>query len=359
MTNRTGDGRIPVGVLGATGSVGQRMVALLEGHPWFRLAEVAASERSAGRLYADAVRWVLPTPMPDEVAALHVRPADEESEAGILFSALDADVAGPVEERHARAGRLVVSNAKNHRMDADVPLLVPEVNPAHLDLLARQSFGGGAIVTNPNCSTIGLVLALEPLHRRFGVDRALVVTLQAVSGAGLPGVSSLVALDNVIPFIAGEEPKLESETLKVLGTLGDGGVSPAPLVVSAQCNRVSVVDGHTLCVSVSLRGSPSLEELREAWETFEGEPQRLALPSAPPRPVLFVEGDDVPQPRLHRDAARGMASTVGRLRICPLLGYKFVTVTHNTVRGAAGGSILCAELVVAQKRFAGLEAPGR
>jgi len=231
------------------------------------------------------------------------------------------------------------------------------VNAEHLELLLRQSFRSGAIVTNPNCSTIGLALALHPLHQRFGVERVLVTTLQAVSGAGLPGVPSLVALDNVIPFIAGEEAKLETETLKIFGRLGEGGIVPASLVVSAQCNRVPVVDGHTLCVSVSLRGAPSLEEVREAWQTFEGEPQRLRLPSAPPRPVLFVEGDDVPQPRLHRDAGDGMASTVGRLRRCPILGYRFVSVTHNTVRGAAGGSILCAELVVAQRRIEGLEAP--
>ena len=351
------DGRISVGLLGATGSVGQRMVALLADHPWFRLTTVAASERSAGKRYAEAVRWVLPTPMPQAAAGLIVQRAEADQEAPILFSALDADAAGPLEERHARAGHLVVSNAKSHRMDGDVPLLVPEVNAGHLDLLGRQTFGRGAIVTNPNCSTIGLALVLHPLHRRFGVERALVVTLQAVSGAGMPGVSSLVALDNVIPFIGGEEEKLEAETLKILGTLGEGGIAPAPLVVSAQCNRVPVVDGHTLCVSVSLRGSPTLDDIRDAWETFEAEPQRLALPSAPPRPVIFVDGDDVPQPRLHRDAGRGMASTVGRLRHCALLGYKFVTVTHNTVRGAAGGAILCAELVVAQQRVPGLEVP--
>jgi aspartate-semialdehyde dehydrogenase len=277
-----------------------------------------------------------------------VLPTGPDVSAEILFSALDASVAGPVEEDCAASGHLVVSNAKSHRMDPDVPLLVPEVNPDHLGLLAAQSFGGGGIVTNPNCSTIGLVLALKPLHDAFGVRRVHVVTLQAVSGAGLPGVSSLQALDNVIPFISGEEEKLEAEARKIFGQLKGGVIEPADLIVGAQCNRVPVVDGHTLCVSVELAGAPSLERIREAWDTFVAEPQRLGLPSAPPRPVVYLDGDDVPQARLHRDAGKGMASTVGRLRPCPILGHKFVTVSHNTVRGAAGGSLLCAELLVAR-----------
>ena len=252
-----------------------------------------------------------------------------------------------MEEAYAAAGCLVVSNAKSHRMDPDVPLLVPEVNADHLGLLAHQTYGSGGIVTHPNCSTIGLVLALKPLHAAFRVRRVHVVTLQAVSGAGLPGVSSIQALDNVIPFIAGEEEKMEQETRKILGRLVDGAVEPADVVVGAQCNRVPVVDGHTLCVSVELEEEPALDRVREAWEAFTGEPQRLGLPSAPPKPVLYVGGDDVPQVRLHRDAGLGMASTVGRLRRCPLLRYKFVTVSHNTIRGAAGGSLLCAEMAVA------------
>jgi len=354
MTSSPGvapDPKIPVAVLGATGSVGQRMVSLLAQHPWFDLVEVTASERSAGKRYGEAVQWILSTPLPPAVGGMVVRPTGPGLNARILFSALDAAVAGPVEADYARAGHLVVSNARNHRMDPDVPLLVPEVNPGHLDLLGRQAFGDGGIITNPNCSTIGLTLALHPLHAAFGVERIHVVTMQAVSGAGVPGVSSVQALDNVIPFISGEEEKLEAETLKILGTLHGGAVTPADLTVSAQCNRVPVMDGHTLCVSVTLTGEPSEEDVVAAWTSFRGEPQRLGLPSAPRQPVAWIDGPDVPQPRLHRDTEGGMASTVGRLRPCGLLGMKFVTVSHNTVRGAAGGSILCAELAVAQGRI--------
>ena len=347
-------GRIPVAVLGATGSVGQRMVALLEGHPWFRLGSVTASERSAGRAYADAVPWVLPTPIPEEAAGMEVGATGPALEEGLLFSALDASVAGAVETTYAEQGHVVVSNARNHRMDPDVPLLVPEVNPDHLDLVAAQSFEGGAIITNPNCSTIGLVLALSPLHEAFGVERVNVVTLQAISGAGIPGVSSLQIVDNVVPFISGEEEKLETETLKILGQLESGRVAPAPLTVSAQCNRVPVVDGHTLCVSVTLGRPVSAEAIIDVWDSFRGEPTALGLPSAPPRPVVYVEEPDQPQPRMYRDVGNGMAVAVGRLRACPLLGWKFVTTSHNTVRGAAGGALLCAELAVARRAVQGL-----
>jgi aspartate-semialdehyde dehydrogenase len=345
--------RIPVAVLGATGSVGQRMVTLLERHPWFRLGSVTASERSVGRLFQEAANWVLPTPIPEEVAGMQVYSTGPELEERLLFSALDASVAGSVETEYAERGHVVVSNARNHRMDPDVPLLVPEVNPDHLDLVARQSFGGGAIIANPNCSTIGMALALAPLHRAFGVERVNVVTLQAISGAGIPGVSSLQIIDNIIPYISGEEEKLETEPLKILGELADGVVAPAPVTVSAQCNRVPVVDGHTLCISVELGRTVSAEAIIDVWDSFRSEPHALGLPSAPSRPVVYLDEPDQPQPRMHRDLGNGMAVAVGRLRPCPLLGWKFVTTSHNTVRGAAGGALLCAELAVARRAVEG------
>ena len=346
--------RIPVAVLGATGSVGQRMLALLDGHPWFRLGSVTASERSAGRVYEEAASWVLPTPIPEEAACMEVRATGPALEEVLLFSALDASVAGTVETEYAQRGHVVVSNARNHRMDPDVPLLVPEVNPDHLDLVARQSLGGGAIIANPNCSTIGMVLALAPLHQAFGVERVNVVSLQAISGAGIPGVASLQIVDNVVPFISGEEEKLETEPLKILGELADGLVVPASLAVSAQCNRVPVVDGHTLCISVELGRAVSAEAIVDAWDSFRGEPTALGLPSAPARPVVYVDEPDQPQPRMHRDLGSGMTVAVGRLRPCPLLDWKFVTTSHNTVRGAAGGALLCAELAVARRAVEGL-----
>ena len=350
-------GKIPVAVLGATGSVGQRMVALLDRHPWFRLAAVTASERSAGRPYGEVTRWCQPTPMPEGAAAMGVRETGPQLEETLLFSALDASVAGNVEEGNARAGHLVVTNARNHRMAADVPLLVPEVNDDHLALLAHQAFGGGAIIANPNCSTIGLVLALAPLHRAFGVDRLQVVSMQAVSGAGIPGVSSMQIIDNVIPYISGEEDKLEREPQKILGTLGDGEIDPAGLVVSAQCNRVPVVDGHTLCVSVQLQRTATAADIIEAWTSFRGAPTELGLPSAPDPPVVYLPEADAPQPRTHRELGNGMAAAVGRLRPCPLLDWKFVTTSHNTIRGAAGGALLCAELALARGAFPGLQRP--
>ncbi len=352
----TGGGRIPVAVLGATGSVGQRMVALLADHPWFELAEVVASDRSAGRSYGEAARWLLATPLPDAAAALTVRGLDDQLISPLVLSALDAAVAGPVEERLAAAGHLVVSNARNHRMRPDVPLLVPEVNPDHLELLRRQPYGRGAIVTNPNCSTIGLVLALKPLVDAFGLEAVQVVTLQALSGAGYPGVASLDAVDNVVPFIDGEEEKIESETRKILGALGAAGVVDLALAISAACNRVAVVDGHTECVAVRLTRPATAEDIRAAWAGFTAAPQRLGLPSAPRRPLQYVAGDSGPQPRLHRDAGGGMTVSLGRLRPCPVLGWKFVLLAHNTIRGAAGGSLLAAELAVA-RGAAGLAAP--
>lgn len=345
------DNRIPVAVLGATGSVGQRFLQLLDGHPYFRVVELTASDRSAGKSYRAAASWFQDTPIPAAMADLPLLPTDPETAplaSRLLFSALDSAAADLHEAAYARRGHLVVSNAKSHRMDADVPLLVPEVNPEHLALLARQGFGGGGILTNPNCSTIGLVLALKPLYDAFGLEAVQVVTMQAVSGAGIPGVPSMAILDNLIPHIGGEEDKLEVETLKILGRLDGEGFAFADFKVSAACNRVPVIDGHTECVAVKLGRPAPREEVAEALRSFTGEPQALRLPSAPAWPIHLLEADDRPQPRLDRLADGGMATTVGRLRPCPIFDYKFVLLSHNTLRGAAGGSILVAELALAK-----------
>ncbi len=339
-------------VLGATGTVGQRFVTLLAGHPWFELTALAASKRSAGKAYRDAATWIQTRPIDDAVASMPVRTIDElaGSDFDIVFSALDAGVARDVEPRFARRC-LVVTNASAHRMDADVPLLVPEVNPDHLSLLSPPEDGRAlpaGIVANPNCSTIGLVLALKPLADAFGFERISVVTLQAVSGAGLPGISSYQILDNVIPWISSEEEKLEIETGKILGRAAGGKIKPAEVAVSAQCNRVPVVDGHTLCVSVDLKGEPAMEDVREAWRTFRAEPQERGLPSAPAQPTVYLGDDEPPQARVHRDLGQGMTTSIGRLRECPILGYRFVALSHNTLRGAAGGALLAAELAVAR-----------
>ncbi len=339
-------------VLGATGTVGQRFVTLLEKHPWFELTALAASERSAGKAYSDAVTWIQTRPIGETVAAMPVHTIDElkDREFDIVFSALDASVARDIEPEFARRC-LVVTNASAHRMDEDVPLLVPEVNPDHLALLPPAREGAdlpNGIVANPNCSTIGLVLALKPLASAFGFERVSVVTLQAVSGAGLPGISSYQILDNVIPWISSEEEKLEIETGKILGEVRGGTIEPAELAVSAQCNRVPVVDGHTLCVSVDLKGEPTLEDVKEAWGSFRAAPQELGLPSAPAQPIVYLGDDTPPQARVHRDLGQGMTTSIGRLRECPILGYRFVALSHNTLRGAAGGALLAAELAVAR-----------
>lgn len=340
--------RLPVAILGATGSVGQRFVTLLERHPWFEITALTASERSAGKPYRDAVRWVQSAPIPERVAGMPVTVCEPARAPVLAFSALDSSVAGPLEVEFARAGVCVVSNAKNHRMDPDVPLVVPEVNPDHVALAKCQSFGEGAILTNPNCSTIGLALALKPLVDAFGLEQVHVVTMQAVSGAGIPGLSSYAILDNVVPYISGEEAKIETETRKILGALDSDGIRPADVVVSAQCNRVPVVDGHTECVSVKLGRSASTEDLIDAWRSFTAEPQHRALPSAPRSPIHVIRDAAGPQPRLHRDLEGGMAAAVGRVRQCPLMDYKFVTLSHNTIRGAAGGALLVAELAYAR-----------
>jgi aspartate-semialdehyde dehydrogenase len=340
--------RIPVGILGATGMVGQHFIHFLEGHPWFDLTWLGASERSAGKAYRDAATWHLSGSMPGGVASQIV----QESKPGpnvpkLVFSAMDASIATEIERAFAEAGHMVVSNSRNHRMEPDVPLLVPEANPDHLKLLAhqgKQRGWAGRIVTNPNCSTIVLTMALAPL-RQFGIDRVLVTTMQAISGAGYPGVSSIDINANVVPYIGGEEEKMQQETQKILGCFSGDRIQPLAATVSAHCNRVPVFDGHTIAVSVSLSAKPTLEQVREAMESFTATPQHRKLPSAPPRPIIYMEEKDRPQPRKDVDRERGMACFAGRLRECPVLGYKFVALGHNTVRGAAGAAVLNAELM--------------
>ncbi len=340
--------KIPVGVLGATGSVGQKFIELLSNHPWFEVAEVAASDRSAGKIYKEAVNWILSSSIPERIANLTVKSCIPDLTSKIVFSGLDSSVAGGIESEFAQKGYIVVSNSKNHRMDKDVPLLVPEINPSHLELIKVQNYNGGCIVTNPNCSTIGMVLALKPLYDNFGLDAVNVVTMQALSGAGYPGVSSLDIIDNVIPYISGEEAKLESEPLKILGDLNLHEVVDTNIKISAQCNRVAVADGHLECVQVKLKNKASEKDLIEAWQNFSGEPQKLNLPTAPLKPIYYFSEDKYPQPKIHRNLDKGMAVSVGRLRKDNLLDYKFIVLSHNTVRGAAGGAILCAELMISK-----------
>ncbi|MDY7093005.1 MAG: aspartate-semialdehyde dehydrogenase [Acidobacteriota bacterium] len=340
--------RIPVGVLGATGAVGQRFLTLLADHPWFEPVALFGSQRSAGKPYREAATWMQEQDIPESVADLEVRLLGPAPECRILFSALEASAADKAERELAAAGHFVVSNARSHRMDPDVPLVVPEVNPEHLGLVEEQKHGEGAIITNPNCSTIGLVCVLKPLQDAFGIRQVRVVTLQALSGAGFPGVSSLHAVDNVVPYISGEEDKLENEPRKILGTLESGEIHPAEITVSAQCNRVPVIDGHLLCISVELDGDPSVEEVEAALREFRAEPQERGLPTAPETPVVVTQKEDRPQPRVDRSRGGGMAVTVGRVRPCPLGGYQMVALSHNTLRGAAGGAILLAELAVDQ-----------
>ncbi|OGU28196.1 MAG: aspartate-semialdehyde dehydrogenase [Ignavibacteria bacterium GWA2_35_9] len=340
--------KIPVAVLGATGSVGQRFIQLLENHPWFEVKEVAASERSAGKPYKEAVNWVQSTPIPESVKNLTVKNCEPGLESKVTFSGLDSSIAGEVETAFASKGYAVISNSKNHRMDKDVPLLVPEINPDHLQLVKYQKYNGGLIVTNPNCSTIGMVLALKPLADAFGLELVNVVTMQGLSGAGYPGVSSLDIIDNVIPFIGGEEPKMESEPLKILGEFDPTGIKNIDIKISAQCNRVGVIDGHTECVQVKLKKKASIEEVKKAWINFSAEPQKLKLPFAPENPIYYFEEEKYPQPRIHRNLDKGMAVATGRLREDKLFDYKFIVLSHNTIRGAAGGAILCGELMKAK-----------
>jgi aspartate-semialdehyde dehydrogenase len=330
--------------------VGQQFVRMLAGHPWFKTAWLAASERSEGRRYGDAMKWRLSTPPPDEALGMQVDGCTPSRGPRIVFSALDAAAANEIEPAFAAAGHIVVSNARSYRMDPAVPLVIPEINADHLTLIARQRRERGwkgAIVTNPNCSTVVLSIVLAPL-RQFGLSRVMVTTLQAVSGAGYPGVPSLDILGNVIPAISGEEEKIESETQKILGAFEREAISPHPVTVSATTTRVPVVDGHTEAISIECDARPSPDDVRAALAAFRGRPQELQLPTAPPAPVVCLESADRPQPRLDVERANGMAVSVGRIRPCPIMGLKLVALGHNTVRGAAGAAILNAEIMVAE-----------
>lgn len=342
--------RVEVGILGATGMVGQHFVKFLQNHPWFEVKWLGASDRSAGKKYSEATSWRLDGVMPEAVRDVVVEECKPGNAPRLVFSAMDASVATEIERAFAGAGHIVVSNSRNHRMEPDVPLLVPEINPDHLKLvpLQQQKRGWkGQIVTNPNCSTVVLTMALGPL-KPFGITKVIVTTLQAISGAGYPGVASMDINANVIPFIGGEEEKMEQETQKILGAFQGDRVEPLPAKVSAHCNRVPVVDGHTETVSVELQAKPGENELIEALRRFTGVPQERRLPSAPARPVIFMEERDRPQPRRDAERERGMAVFVGRLRRCPVLDYKFVALGHNTVRGAAGAAVLNAELMYSE-----------
>jgi aspartate-semialdehyde dehydrogenase len=343
--------KIPVGILGATGVVGQRFIQMLERHPWFEVAWLAASDRSEGKSYAEAARWRLKTPIPAAVAAMRVSPAIPDGAPRVIFAALDAGIAAELEPRFADAGCAVVSNSSALRMQQDVPLVIPEVNADHIKLIDGQSWrkkSGGYVVTNPNCSAIGLVLALAPLQQRFGLETVMAVTMQAVSGAGYPGVASLDILGNVIPYIAKEEEKMEEETRKLLGQMNGTKVVSATFAMSAQCNRVAVEDGHTESVSIRLKRKAKPEEMIAAWNSFRAEPQELQLPSAPKNPVVYFGAPDRPQPRFDIDLGAGMTTAVGRLRPCGVLDWKFTVLSHNTIRGAAGAAVLNAELLKAK-----------
>lgn len=349
--------RLPVAILGATGAVGQTFVRLLIDHPWFEIVELAASERSSGKHYRDAARWLEGT-MPASIAEMIVLPVDPTRvRAPIVFSALDSSVAGDVEAAFARVGRFVLSNAKNFRMDADVPLVIPEVNADHLELLERQRGNRrwtGAIVTNANCAATVAAVALAPLHERFGIDTMFLTTMQAVSGAGYPGVASLDILGNVIPFIADEEPKIEREMLKLLGKYENGGITDAKFRVSAQTNRVPVEHGHTICAAVSFLERPEITQAIETLKGWRGAESTWELPSRPRFPLVVADAPDRPQPRRDVGAGNGMTVTVGRVREDTVLHLRLVALGHNTIRGAAGGSILNAELLAATGKLDGL-----
>jgi aspartate-semialdehyde dehydrogenase len=343
--------KIPIGILGATGVVGQRFIQMLEHHPWFEVAWLAASDRSEGKPYAEAARWRLKTAIPANIAKMKVSPATPEGAPKIIFAALDSAIAAELEPKFAEAGCAVVSNSSALRMQEDVPLVIPEVNGSHIKLIDIQPWrkkSGGYVVTNPNCSAIGLVLALAPLQQKFGLETVMAVTMQAVSGAGYPGVASLDILGNVIPFIKNEEEKMEEETRKLLGRLNGSKVISADFAMSAQCNRVAVEDGHTESISIRLKKKAKAEEIIAAWNGYRAEPQELKLPSAPEHPVVYVEANDRPQPRFDIDIGGGMTTVVGRLRPCGVLDWKFTVLSHNTIRGAAGAAVLNAELLKAK-----------
>ncbi|HVG07800.1 MAG TPA: aspartate-semialdehyde dehydrogenase [Thermoanaerobaculia bacterium] len=339
--------KIEVGILGATGTVGQRFIQLLEDHPWFEVKWLAASDRSAGKRYREAASWQLEGAPPANVADATVDEGVPGRGPKLIFSSMSSSLAGEIERDFAAAGHIVVSNSSHYRMAEDVPLLIPEVNPGHLALLPsqrRERGWTGAIVTNPNCAAVGLVMAMAPL-KQFGLMNAMVTTFQAVSGAGYPGVPSLDALGNVIPYIGGEEEKVESEPQKILGDLAGGRIEPLPMEISASCHRVPAIDGHMVAVSLEFERRPSREELIAALAGFRGIPQERELPSAPRRPIHVMEAPDRPQTRKDAGLEKGMATPVGRIRECPVLHWKMVALSHNTLRGAAGAAVLNAELM--------------
>ncbi|MGA2887415.1 MAG: aspartate-semialdehyde dehydrogenase [Terracidiphilus sp.] len=339
--------KYPIGILGATGMVGQRYIQLLERHPWFEITWLAASDRSSGKTYGEAAKWRLDTPLPERIGKMTIAPAEPEGAPKIIFASIDAAIAREMEPKFAAAGCAVISNSSAFRMAPNVPLVLPEVNADHLHLIEEQSWrleSGGYIVTNSNCTVMGPVLALKPIQDRFGIEQIFATSMQAISGAGYPGVASMDILDNVIPYIGNEEEKMEEELLKLLGKLDGHVVKPLVARMSASCNRVAVVDGHTVCVSIKLAKPATREELLAAWSEF----RPLAgqkLPTAPDQPVEWAPQNDRPQPRLDRNRGNGMGVTVGRLRPCGLLDWKFVVLSHNTIRGAAGATILNAELL--------------
>lgn len=340
--------KLEVGILGATGMVGQRFVSLLEHHPWFEVRWLAASEKSAGKAYEEACAWRLREALPQAVRRLPVNDCRPGHAPQLVFSSLDSRVAGEIEKEFALAGHVVVSNSSNHRMEIDVPLLIPEVNPDHLALVRvqkKQRGWKGAIVTNPNCTAVGLVMSLAPLERTFGLEKVLMTSMQAVSGAGYPGVPTLDIFGNVIPYIGGEEEKVERETRKLLGKLDSGRVHAAGFAISAQCNRVLVEDGHLESISVSLKAKADIEGLIEAWTKFRSLPQERNLPSAPKNPIVVRAEHDRPQPKFDVTTERGMATVIGRVRPCPVLQFKYTALSHNTIRGAAGAALLNAELM--------------
>tara|TARA_B100000678_G_scaffold212412_1_gene179873 strand:- start:2891 stop:3946 length:1056 start_codon:yes stop_codon:yes gene_type:complete len=342
--------RIQVGILGSTGMVGQQLIQELTDHPWFELTWLGASERSAGRQYTDVTDWRLPTSLSSSLGNLIVQSSEPTGAPHLMFSGVDASAAGQIESAFANAGHMIVSNARNHRMEECVPLLIPEVNPDHLGLLCQQKKRkgwAGGVVTNPNCSTIVLAMALAPL-RGFGIRSVIVTTLQAISGAGYPGVASYDIVGNVIPVVPGEEDKMEQETQKILGTFIEDRIELHPMTVSAHTTRVSVIDGHTVTVSVKFEKAPTLDELRAAFEEFTGSPQEQELPSAPKSPIVYLNAEDRPQPRLDAQRGHGMTVSIGRLRECKVLDIRFVALGHNTVRGAAGAAVLNAELLYSQ-----------
>jgi aspartate-semialdehyde dehydrogenase len=342
--------RIEIGILGATGMVGQQFIKFLQGHPWFEVTWLGASDRSAGKAYRDATSWRLNGVMPPKVEGIVVEECKPGHAPRLVFSSMDASVATEIEQAFAQAGHVVVSNSRNHRMDPDVPLLVPEVNADHLRIIPLQQRTRGwkgQIVTNPNCSTIVLTMALGPL-KQFGIRKVLVTTMQAISGAGYPGVASMDINANVVPFIGGEEEKMQQETQKILGEFAGDSLRPLAAKVSAHCNRVPVVDGHMVATSVELEQKPDEAALIDAIDSYRGAPQKKGLPSAPPLPVQYMREKDRPQPRRDVERDNGMAVYIGRLRECPVLDYKFMAMGHNTIRGAAGAAVLNAELMYAE-----------